>query len=634
MATERSSRKLAVILHADVAGSTALVRRNETLAHERIQDAFRRFCGKIRAYNGIPHELRGDALLAAFSRASDAVSAALSFQAENTWHNDALEDDIRPAVRIGISLGEVIIADDTLTGPDVVLAQRIEQLAEPGGICIQSTAYETIPGRLPFDYISLGEQAVKGFDEPVRVYAVKLKSAQQIPAPEPQTDTQRFSVRPWLTAAVVALLLAVGGLAAWLQPWKPDIEPADPARMAYALPERPSIAVLPFDNMSTDEDQAYFADGITEDIITDLSKISGLFVVARNSSFTYKGTPVKIRQVAEELGVRYVLEGSVRRSGDRIRISAQLIDALKGNHLWAERYDRELRDVFAVQSEVTQRVVKALAMTLKASEHERLFQKHTANIDAYDVFLRARRMVDSPSRENIERGEVLFKRVIELDPNFAGGYAGLSFNHSVKARFQYSTSPELDVQRSLELARKAIELDRHFAWSYIALGGAHLANGDPDAAVEAVRQALVIQPNGYEENLFMGLYLQFAGQSALAVEHLEFAKRMSPVDTARNLGFLGMAYFMNRNYGDSEVVWSRSNKQFEGRSPLAFVFLAANYALLDRPSDAASAVAKLLALQPGFNLSEWRWIRAYKSPENRQRLYDAAKKAGIPEQPG
>ncbi len=271
-----------------MAGSTTLVQLDETLAHERIRDAFERFSETIRAYGGTPQELRGDALLATFSRASDAVSASLSFQVGNTHHNETLADDIRPEIRIGIALGEVVIADGTLIGPDVVIAQRIEQLAEPGGTCIQGTAYETIPRRLPFEYTSLGEQQLKGFDESVRVYAVKSVPGEEIPDPDPvpepnlQQSVKPASARRTWAAAIVVLLLVAGGLTAWLQPWKSDVERADPAKMAFALPDIPSIAVLPFTNMSDDKEQEYFADGVTEDIITDLSKISGLFVIARN----------------------------------------------------------------------------------------------------------------------------------------------------------------------------------------------------------------------------------------------------------------------------------------------------------------------------------------------------------------
>ena len=622
------TRQLAVILHADVVGSTTLVQRDETLAHERIRDAFRRFSETIRTYGGTPQELRGDALLATFNRASDAVSASLSFQVGNAHHNETLEDDIRPEVRIGIALGEVVIADGTLTGPDVVMAQRIEQLADPGGICIQGTAYETIPRRLLFEYTSLGEQQLKGFDEPVRVYGVKPKLGEEIPGPDPQQPAKRYSGRRTLIAAIAVSLVIVGGFTAWLQPWKSDVERADPAKMAFALPDKPSIAVLPFNNLSSDKEQEYFTDGVTEDIITDLSKISGLFVVARNSSFTYKGQAVKVRQVAEELGVRYVLQGSVRRAGEKIRITAQLVDALEGNHLWADRYDRDLKDVFAVQSEVAREVAKALAVTLKANENERLFQKYTASIDAYDVFLQARRAVDNPSKDNILRGEKLFKRVIELDPNFAGGYAGLSFNYSVQIRFRYSTTPSTHLARAFELAEKAVEVDSSYVWGYIALGGAHLAKGDATAAVDAVRHALTLDPNGYEANLFMGFYLQFAGDAALAVEHLLVAKRLSPVESVRDLAFMANAQFMNRNYAEVVRIAEEAKAKFVNRA-----VLAAAYTLLEKPEQAAEVAEKYLETNPDFNLSQWKFLKLWILEENRTRLYNAAKKAGIPEFP-
>ena len=511
MTTDRSTTQLAAIVHADVMGSTALVQRDETIAHDRIRDAFQRFSEIIQAYGGTPQEVRGDALLATFSRASDAVSASLSFQTGNTHHNETLDDDIRPEVRIGISLGEVVIADGTLTGPGVVMAQRIEQLAEPGGICIQGTAYETIPRRLVFEYSSLGEQQLKGFDKPVHVYGVKPKLGEEIPGPDPLPPTKAAFGRRVLIAAIAITLIFVDGLTAWIKPWQPEVERADPDEMAFALPDKPSVAVLPFDNLSDDEEQEYFADGVTEDIITDLSKISGLFVVARNSSFTYKGQPVKVRQVAEELGVRHVLQGSVRRADEKMRITARLVDAVKGNQIWAERFDRELKDVFAVQSEVARQVAKALAVTLKANENERLFQKYTASIDAYDLFLQARRTVDDPSKDNILRGEKMFARVIELDPNFAGGYAGLSFNLSVQVRFQYSQSPATDVVRAFELAKKAVEVDGTYAWGYIALGGAHLADGDADAAASASSNGSRGEPGAHPRSQWLRQGQSFHG---------------------------------------------------------------------------------------------------------------------------
>ena len=634
MGKDRLSGKLAVILHADIAGSTALVQLDEKLAHERIQDAFGRFSETIENYQGHVQELRGDALLAEFGRASDAVTAALAFQAEQTNFIAQLDDDLKPIVRVGIAMGEVIIADNTITGAGVVLAQRVEQLAKPGGLCITGAIHEALPQRMPFEQENLGDQVLKGFEEPIRVYTVGLKDGAELPEP---TKAYEKGKSPLIRSVIIAIAIALlfgGGLVIWLQPWVPEYEPASVEKMAIPLPDKPSIAVLPFTNMSSDAEQEYFSDGITEDIITDLAKISGLFVVARNSTFTYRGQAIKIRQVAEELGVRYVLGGSVRRAGDKIRITAQLIDALKGNHIWAERYDRELKDVFSVQSEVARQVAKVLAVTLKANDNERLFQKYTTNIDAYDVFLQARRVVDVPTKDNILRGEKLFSRVIELDPNFAGGYAGLAFNYSVQVRFQYSTSPSTHLARTFELAEKAIEVDSNFAWGYIALGGAHLANGDAAAAVDAMRQVLILEPNGYEANLFMGFYLQFAGEAALAVEHLLLARRLSPVVSVRDLAFMTNAQFMNGNYAEVVRIQMEWDRKFPGRwSTARSVVMAATYTLLERPEEAAAIVKELLDTHPNFNLSQWKFGKLWKSEDNRARLYDAAKQAGIPEFP-
>ena len=301
MAKDDLSGKLAIILHADVVASTQLVQQNEQLAHQRIQDGFRRFSDTIVKYHGRVQELRGDALLAEFERPSDAVTAALSFQSDHRDRLAQYDDDIRPQMRVGIALGEVVIADGTVTGAGVVLAQRIEQLAEPGGLCITSAIHEALPGRMPFSLDSLGEQSLKGFDDPVRVYQVRLNSGESVPLP--QSKRQATRQINWIGTALIVVLVAIV-VGYWSYQSAPREEPASLERMAFPLPDKPSIAVLPFTNMSDDAQQEYFADGMTEDLITDLSKISGLFVIARNSTFSYKGQQVKVRQVAEDLGVR------------------------------------------------------------------------------------------------------------------------------------------------------------------------------------------------------------------------------------------------------------------------------------------------------------------------------------------
>ncbi len=370
MAAKRLSGKLAVILHADVVGSTVLVQQNEQTAHARIQDSFQRFGKTISNYHGKVRELRGDALLAEFERASDAISAALSFQSDQANYNAQLDDDIRPLVRVGIAMGEVVIADDTITGAGVVLAQRLEQLADPGGLCITPAIREAMPRRMPFELENIGEQELKGFDEPVGVYRVALTSGATVPSPEPGRSSDSAVGSQRLRIVATAVVLAVIAAATYgFVTWQSS-EAIIPESAQQIPSEKPSIAVLPFNNMSGDPDQEYFADGITEDLTTDLSRISGLFVVARNSSFSYKGRSVDLRTVARELGVQYVLEGSVRRADDQIRINAQLVDGSNGGHVWADRFDGTMADIFTLQDNVNREIVAALKVNLTAGRRK------------------------------------------------------------------------------------------------------------------------------------------------------------------------------------------------------------------------------------------------------------------------
>ncbi|MFT5393708.1 MAG: adenylate cyclase, partial [Gammaproteobacteria bacterium] len=357
--SDSPARRLAVMLHTDVIGSTALVHLDEGLAHERIQDAFRRFSLTIEEYGGKTLEMRGDALLAEFGRASDAVCAALSFQAANTDFNDSLTDKVRAQLRVGLSLGEVIIADDTVTGVGVVLAQRLEQLATAGGVVIQGAVCEAVPTRFPFDYESLGERDLKGFDRPIRAFAVFLQDGQVIPPPESATPapSQESYGAP-----------------------EPDV---------IELPDKPSIAVLPFENLSSDPEQDFFADGVAGDIITGLGRIRQFFVIARNTTFSYKGKRTDAKTVAGELGVRYVLEGTVRKAGNRVRVSAQLTEGATSSQLWAERYDRELLDIFDVQDEITENVIGAIEPELTRAEWERAKAKKPESLEAWDYVVRA-----------------------------------------------------------------------------------------------------------------------------------------------------------------------------------------------------------------------------------------------------
>jgi len=620
-------RRLAAILVADIAGFSRLVDVDEegTLAAQREHRA-NLIDPLLVQYSGRVANTAGDSILIEFPSVVEAVRMAIAVQEGLARRNADIPADRRIAYRIGINIGDVVAEKADLLGDGVNVAARLEALAPPGGIVISRSVRDQVRDRLQLNLADLGEIAVKNIARPVRAFQV-LREGER-PIVVAQRGRRLWPV--FATVLAFALAAAIGGVSWWL--YRSDFEPANMANFAYPLPSKPSIAVLPFQNISAAPDQTYFADGLTEDIVTDISKISGIFVVAHGSTSPYRERSVPVSQVAEELGVRYVLSGGVRRASGTLRITAQLADALQGEQIWAERFDREIADVFAIQSEITRQVVRALAVTLKASENDRVFQKYVTNIDAYDAFVRARATVDTPTRENIDLGAALFRRVIELDPAFAGGYAGLSFNYSVKARFGYGASPVDDARQSLEFAQKAIETDKYFAWSYIALAGAYLANGNHDAAVDAARQAIAIQPNGYEANLFMGFYLNFAGQSGLAVKYLETANELSRNDTVRGLDFLGITYFTDGRYEDCERAWTnRFERLGTPTYPHAHVFLAACQSLLGERERAMATVARFLEIVPDFRMSGWSWIKNYKLPEHRQRLHDAAVQAGIPD---
>lgn len=629
MNDQRRVRRLAAIFAADIVGYSRLVEIDEEGTIDRRRSHLEKiFVPAVTGHGGRIFKTTGDGILVEFSSVVDAVDCAVDVQRQVALFEADEPRDRQIIYRIGINLGDIVVEDGDVMGDGVNVAARLEGMAAPGSVLVSGTVFDQLKQKLDFGYRFEGERQVKNIREPIRVYTV-------LPEGEPRLVGNRRARlgggrRTWLLLGGAALALVAVALS-WWQPWAGGVERSSESRMAFRLPKVPSIVVLPFDHLSANKDQEIFADGITEDIITDLSKISGIFVVAGNTSFTYKGKAVKLKKISEDLGVRYVLEGTLRRSGNRVRITARLTDVLKGRNLWSDRFDRELRDTFAIQSEISATVVKAMAVTLKANELDRLYQKHTTSIEAYDAFVRARRIVDPPGRRSIAIAQTLFRRAIELDPKFAGGYAGLSFSYSSKSRLRLGPAPEEDAKLSLQYARKAVEVDRNFYWSYIALAGAHLANKEPDAALEAAREALRLQPNGYEAKLFYGFYLSYAGQADLAVQQLEAAGRMNPIESVRGVAFLANAYFMNGQYEKSETLRLRRIRLFPVRNPNPYIWLAATQFYLGKKAEAAATAEKFKKLRPGFRLSKWRFFDYFKLPRDRKRLLDGAIGAGIPE---
>lgn len=594
--TQTPERKLAVLLHADVVGSTSLVQMNETLAHERIQDTFRRFSETIASHDGIAHEIRGDALVAEFTRASDAVSAAVDFQSANATHVEELLDEIRPIVRIGIAMGEVIVADNTVTGEGIVLAQRLEQLAKPGSICIQGAAYETVPKRLPFGFENLGEHVLKGFDQPVKAFVATLKSGEKPPAPEKEASAH-------------------------------GTESGGPL-----VSDEPSIAVLSFTNMSNDPEQEFFSDGISEDIITALSKISALMVVARNSTFIYKGKAVDIMQVGREQGVRYVLEGSVRKAGNRVRITAQLIDAMTGKHIWAERYDRNLDDIFELQDEITRKVVTALDVQLVLGEQGRLWSSSTKNLEAWEIARLAWNLTGLYRRENLPEVKRLLEKAIDLDPEYAFAWALMAGCNS-----QIADDPKCPKEKRIkaleltkECAEHALKLDPACSKGYVMLGLYHLNARDYDEAEYNANKAIEMSPNHANDLAVAAGILNKCGNPEIALERIRKAIRLSPVHPMWFLTNLGQIYRILGRYDDSIDVFTkmvRRDPDFdEGHISLADIL-----GEVGRTEEAKLAATEVLRVNPKFSIEAYTRILRYRDPSEITRLQIGLRNAGLPE---
>ncbi len=571
----------------------------------------------------------------------------LATQTRVSWHAGSpfrglaqFGDDIVPVVRVGIALGEEVFADDTVTGPGVVLAQRVEQLSEPGGVCVTSAIHEAIPQRMPFDQESLGEQAVKGFDEPVRVYRVALKSGAAVPAAETSTQAQSPSQTRRLIVAFAAVALVVaGGVVFWLKPWAPEFEPASVERMTFPLPDKPSIAVLPFANMSDDPKQEYFVDGMTEDLITDLSKLSGLFVIARNSVFTYKGKSVKVRRVAEELGVRYVLEGSVRRAGEQVRINAQLIDATTGGHLWAERYDGTLNDVFALQDKVTQKIVTALAVTLTAGEAEQVARKGTNNVAAYDAFLQgwAHYIRDTP--DGFAKAIPYFEKAVALDPNYGRAYAALAAVYYVGGRtrewwLEWGLDPYEPIRRTHEYLQQALQNPTPLAHAVASLSA--IDNGRHEEGILEAERAIALDANDPTGYVQMAHALTMAGKPKEAVPLVEKAMRLNPHYPPTYLWVLGLAHFGMEQFDKAATLFERTHKRTPALlGTLLGAVVASTYGHLGRKQEAKALLEGqekwFSRAWPGrpYNTREAIYWYNYKDSADKERLVAGLRKAGL-----
>ncbi|MBT8364923.1 MAG: adenylate/guanylate cyclase domain-containing protein [Deltaproteobacteria bacterium] len=633
MPLEGFKRKLTAILSADAVGYSRLMREDEE-ATVRDLAAHRLLISEIiQQHHGRVIDSPGDNILAEFGSVVDAVNGAIKIQEEIKKCNTDTPKDSRMEFRVGINLGDVIEEEEQIYGDGVNIAARVEGLAAAGGISISGTVYEHIKDKLSLGYHYLGEQDVKNIPEPVRVYRLLAEPADAGKMIGEEKSKSRRS--RYIAFGVLALIiLVVGALVIWNPYFRVQIEPSSVDKMAFPLPEKPSIAVLPFDNMSGDPKQEYIADGFTENIITGLSQIPNMFVIARNSAFTYKGKPVKIKQVSEELGVRYVLEGSIQRSEDRLRVTAQLIDALKGHHIWAERYDRELKDLFVIQDEITMKILNALEVKLTVGEVANWYR--TDNFEAWSLLTKGFSLINRLTKEDLLEARNHFEQAANLEPDYAPAWTMQAWTHTIEVLLGLSKSPRESINRAIELAQKTAALGEDQANLHSLMMRIYRVQGKFDNAISEGKKAVALNPNGARPHIFLAASLRYGGRPEEAIIHAKKAMRLEPYYPAWFMGNLAGPYEMVGRYEEANAIWKKLLKRaLKGEIPPLLVHerLAISYARLDRMEEAQAHAAEILKIKPDYKVEFYRnrKARLYKDKVYLENQVDLLRKAGLPE---
>jgi TolB-like protein/class 3 adenylate cyclase len=587
---ERIERKLAAILAADVAGYSRLMGADEESTLARLKACRRELIDpKIAEHRGRVVKTTGDGILVEFPSVVDAVRCAMDVQRGMAERNLDIADEQRIGFRVGINLGDIMIDAEDIHGDGVNIAARLEGIAEPGGICLSDSAYQQVRDKLAIDFDDMGEQQLKNIARPLRAFRI--------------------------TPPVI-------------------VQPTVPAKPDLALPDKPSHAVLPFQNMSGDPEQEYFADGIVEEIITALSRVHWLFVIARNSSFTYKGRAVDIKLVGRELGVRYVLEGSVRKASNRVRITGQLVDATTGAHVWADRCDGALDDIFDLQDQVTASAVGAIEPRLQQAEIERAGRKPTESLAAYDYFLRGMASFHLFTRDSLLEARRLFQRATELDANYASAYGMAAWCVHLSKTNGWLLDPEREIAEGVRLARRAVAVgkdDPTALWS----GGHSLAYlaAEVETGAAYIDRAIVLNPNLAAAWSVSGWLRIYLGEPASAIERLERSRRLSPLDPIAYMGYAGMALaLLLADRYDEAVSWAAKARNEQPNWATSLRVAAIAYALSDRIVEAREAMARLREIDPTLRLSNLERVAPpLRRPEDRARFADGLRRAGLPE---
>jgi len=582
-------RRLTAILAADVVGYTRLMGEDEAGTLQRLTDLRRRVLEPlISEHHGRVVKLMGDGLLVEFPSVVDAATCAVAWQNQVTADEATIDDTNRIRFRIGINLGDVIADDEDIHGDGVNIAARLEGLAHPGGICLSADAYRQVRGKIEAEFKDLGERKLKNIAEAIHVYSVAI---------------------------------GVG-----------EADSAAQVSSNPALPDKPSIAVLPFDNMSSLPDQDFLADGISEDIITALSKLHSLFVIARNSSFAFRGQQLDVREIGKRLGVRYIVEGSVRRSGNRARITAQLIDAVEDKHIWAERYDRDLADIFSVQDEVTLAIVQAVGLRLNLSEQQRALRKPPENLDAWENYQRGMWHLFTYSPEECEAAHSFLNKAISLDPGFAAAHACLGYAHCLRVLHDISTGPARDIEFALKEGREAVRLDDREAYGYLTICRAKIFQQRYDEAISVIDQAISINPNLSLAHMIRGHALWHAGRPEEAVRSIDIAVRCSPHDPLLwvYLASKAIALVMLERF-DEAITVSRTAQHNPNVAIYAHLGEVSALGHKNDEKGAVDAVMRARAVKPDLSVGYVNKALPVADPECREIFLGGLRKAGLPE---
>jgi adenylate cyclase len=637
-----SDRKLAAIMFTDIVGFSRQMGANEarTLRLLEVHDQLIRQA--VAEHHGHVIKTIGDAFLVDFPSVVHAVQSGQQIQAQLRSHNAGKEPAEQIHIRIGIHSGDIVQKDGDILGDGVNIASRLQGLAEPDTICISDMVYRDVAKKVDLGtVVSLGRPRLKNIAERFRVYAL----LSQPPKGLWQTlQVQRLKLSRRVGTSVFVLVcvsvLLLGGLVILRYPSLPTfiihrssliVQEAQPP--ALPLPDKPSIVVLPFVNMSGDPGQEYFSDGLTEVLTGDLTRLSGLFVIARNSAFTYKGKAVKVQDVGREMGVRYVLEGSVLKSGDQLRINAQLVDATTGYHLWSERYDRPLKDIFALQDEIVQKIVTTLKLQLTLTEQGFIVRKTTDNPEAYDSLLRGVKAYlhafTELKKESLEQARQMFERAAASDPQYAMAYAALSATYWLEFFRRWGKDPDQSLEQAFTLARRAVALDDSLPYAHLVLGRAYLFQRQHEQAIAEIRRAVALAPNDADSYQMLGGALVFVGQAEEGLELIEQAMRLNP---RYPVGYLINLVWAYRVMGRCEEAITVGKKVLT-RIPNfvdSHVNLAVCYAELGREEEARAEVTEVLRLNPHYSLEEaWRHRQPFKDPAILERFFAAARKAGL-----